>query len=184
MLNISSLSYRVLEINFSTNTLKVARQDLWNSICPTNSVLHDTTTLDPDLFEIPPGSNDKNVTLYYDCTNNQQNRLLNQFNCYVNGVTTMNVFSTGSGLGLDIKCSNNISVPVNQTAAQALETPTASSINVLQTALASGFFIKWSENCTCCPRVCVYNSDSGSTGCYWRKPDSVAPKEPPGTIYC
>ncbi|KAI3462553.1 hypothetical protein Pfo_019216 [Paulownia fortunei] len=145
MLNMSSLSYRVQEIDFSTNTLKVAREDLWNYTCP--KVLHNTT-IDLDLFKYLPKSNDENVTLYFDCTDDQET-LPNQFSCDVNGVATINLFKTGdasSGPGPDITCNNNISVPVNQVAAQSLQNPTASSINVLQAALASGFSIQWLED--------------------------------------
>ncbi|KAI3462555.1 hypothetical protein Pfo_019218 [Paulownia fortunei] len=194
LLNISSLYYRVLEFNFSTHTLKVARQDLWKTTCPT---LLRNTNLNPHLFEIPPYSNDENVTLYFDCTNDtsqQQNTLPNQFSCDVNGVTTVNLFRTGdasSGPGTHITCNNNISVPVNQSASRALESPTASSINVLQDALAGGFFIQWSAdnaNCESCERsggTCVYNRNSASTVCYKQDGGSlqVGPTSPAPVVY-
>ncbi|PIN19451.1 hypothetical protein CDL12_07870 [Handroanthus impetiginosus] len=64
LLNISSLFYRILEIDFSNNTLKIAREYLRNNSCP--SILQNTT-LNPNFFEFPPQSNDKNITLYFNC---------------------------------------------------------------------------------------------------------------------
>ncbi|KAL8532039.1 hypothetical protein ACS0TY_008592 [Phlomoides rotata] len=162
LLNISSLSYRLLNVDLSTYTLRVAREDLWNNTCPT--FLH-KTTLDPVYFDLSPDSSDREVTLYYGCG---ANRLLNQFSCDVDGVTTVNVFDVSSrGLGSNIKCTGNITVPVNRTAAAALETPTDSSVRVLQDALASGFSVRWSadnQNCSSCRQsngTCGYTQDTG-----------------------
>ncbi|PIN12104.1 Serine/threonine protein kinase [Handroanthus impetiginosus] len=143
MLNISELSYRVQEIDFSANTLRVARQDLWSKPCP--EVLHNTI-IDPDLFRYLPKSDDRNVTLYFNCTSDQ-GRLSNQFRCDGDGVNTINLFRTGdasSGPGSGITCNNNISVPVNRTAVESLRTQP--SIYVLRDALASGFWIQWWGN--------------------------------------
>ncbi|PIN24520.1 Serine/threonine protein kinase [Handroanthus impetiginosus] len=143
MLNMSSLSYRVQEIDFSANTLRVARQDLWNNTCPE---AHRNTTIDPDLFRYLPESNDRNITLYFDCTSDQ-GRLSSQFRCDGDGANTINLFRTGnasSGPGSGITCNNDISVPVNHTAADSLRTQ--QSINALLAALATGFWIQWWED--------------------------------------
>ncbi|PIN24776.1 Serine/threonine protein kinase [Handroanthus impetiginosus] len=147
MLNISSLSYQVKVINFDTNTLKVVREDLWNSPCP--EVFHNTT-MDPNLFAYLPESNDQNVTLYFNCTSTDQKIPPNQFKCssgdYFN---TLNVFKIGnalSGPGLGITCSKNIFVPVKSEAAESLKNPTPSSVNILKDALRDGFYLTWQED--------------------------------------
>ncbi|PIN23044.1 Serine/threonine protein kinase [Handroanthus impetiginosus] len=109
LLNISSVFYRVLEIDFSNHTLKVAREDLWNNSCP--SILHNTT-LNPNL-------SDKNVTLYFNCMSNKQETLPNEFSCHRDGVNTINLFKTGDASPIPrsvITCSNYISVTVNHAA--------------------------------------------------------------------
>ncbi|KAH6799300.1 hypothetical protein C2S51_035784 [Perilla frutescens var. frutescens] len=179
LLHISSLSYRVLQINFSTHTLKLARQDLWNNTCP--KILRNTS-LDPDLFQIPPDFDDANITLYFNCTDDRQIRVLNltEFSCHANGaVATINAVDASPGTGVGVTCGGSISVPVNRTAARALETPAASSINVLRDALASGFFVKWSadnsgcENCRRSGGACGYDPTVGTIACYKKSQGSM-----------
>ncbi|XP_075514781.1 LEAF RUST 10 DISEASE-RESISTANCE LOCUS RECEPTOR-LIKE PROTEIN KINASE-like 2.4 isoform X1 [Primulina tabacum] len=173
LLNIDSRSYRVLEIDFVSQTLRVARQDLWNTTCP--SVLH-STTLDSKLFEFPSVDSYENVSLYYDCKSKtdpvQAINLQNQFTCDVDRAKTVNLFAPGepSGLGSNIICSNNISVPVSLSAARALSAPLASK-NDLRDALAGGFSVQWLDkinNCESCLEsggVCGYDPDSWSVKC-------------------
>ncbi|KAI3451782.1 hypothetical protein Pfo_008447 [Paulownia fortunei] len=174
-LNISSISYRVLAIDNSTQTLRVSRDDLWNTICPRFLF---NTTLNFALFDYSSTANDQNITLYYGCGLNQLPPLTpsapNQFNCDVNGTNSWSFYLTreATGLGDGVTCSSNISVPVNQTAAQALANLATTSTTLLQSALASGFSIQWSaddENCNNCVRsggLCGYNQDSASFACY------------------
>ncbi|KAL8549830.1 hypothetical protein ACS0TY_008606 [Phlomoides rotata] len=168
LLNISSLSYRLLRIDFSTSTLTLAREDLWNNTC---SKFHRNTTIDSYIFEIPKDSGDRDVTLYYGCAG-QLIRVLNKFNCDVDGVTTVNVFDSSSrGPGINVTCNGSLSVPVNQAAARDLETK---SIDVLREVLAGGFSVRWSadnQNCKGCRRsggTCAYSRESSTAVCYKR----------------
>lgn len=139
ILNISSLSYRVTELDFATNTIKLSRQDLWNNRCP--KVLLNTS-INHRLFRNNPKSTYQNLTLYYQCSNPQK-KLPNQFSC---GAQTDNFFEIGddlSGPGPNITCKDSIFVPINKESARSLQNPTASDLNVLQTALNSGFSILW-----------------------------------------
>ncbi|KAK4426633.1 LEAF RUST 10 DISEASE-RESISTANCE LOCUS RECEPTOR-LIKE PROTEIN KINASE-like 2.3 [Sesamum alatum] len=188
LLNIPPLSYRVLELNFSAHTLKVARQDLLNDTCPTD--LHNTTLI-PGPFDFAPNTSDYNVTLFFDCTSNQNQweRLTNQFSCNVEGVETINLFrsfrrgDTSSGPGPGITCKNNISVPVSEAA--ALELENSKSMDVLEEALAGGFVIRWPaivDNCEGCTRyggTCQFNSNSIT--CNQGSPLMSPP--PPGSVY-
>uniref|UniRef100_A0A7N2MRU7 non-specific serine/threonine protein kinase n=1 Tax=Quercus lobata TaxID=97700 RepID=A0A7N2MRU7_QUELO len=63
-INITTMNYRVLEINNSSRTLKVARMDYLNTICPAAFV---NTTIDNNLFSYITSS-DTNLTLYYNAT--------------------------------------------------------------------------------------------------------------------
>ncbi|KAL0462012.1 UNVERIFIED_CONTAM: LEAF RUST 10 DISEASE-RESISTANCE LOCUS RECEPTOR-LIKE PROTEIN KINASE-like 2.1 [Sesamum latifolium] len=116
LLNIPPLIYRVLEFDFSNRTLKVARQDLLGDACPTTFY---NTTLQ-DLYHFAPNSNDQNITLFFDCVvdkNGESTSLPYLLGC-------INLFTkrvAAAGPGPDITCSHNVSVPVNQTASQALE---------------------------------------------------------------
>ncbi|CAI9758407.1 unnamed protein product [Fraxinus pennsylvanica] len=175
ILTISSIQYRVLEINSTAHTLKVAREDLWNNTCP--RFLYNTT-LNRNLFEFSP--NDQNVTLHYGCSTSSGQpspRPPHMFDCTVNGTNSESLFTIGEdspsipGTGTDIRCDTNISVPVNETAAGNLAGSTA-SIVLLQDALASGFSLQWSANnrvCRNCIRsggLCGTNQDSQALACY------------------
>lgn len=139
MLNISSLSYRVLDIDFPSNTLKVARQDLFNNPCP--EILRNTT-MDPALFNYLPQYKDNNLTLYFNCTSDHPD-VPGQFSC--GGATEyINLFRAGpAGPGSGTTCQDHIYVPVTEATAQKLHDPIASSINQLLSALAEGFSIQW-----------------------------------------
>ncbi|KAL3637797.1 hypothetical protein CASFOL_018245 [Castilleja foliolosa] len=168
LLSISSVIYRVLSIDFSARTFIVARQDLWNTTCPTTP-LSRNTTLTPHIFQFPSNPDYENLTIYYSCTSNRNStlQLQNQFTCDdVNGVTTLNLFRAGdgasSGPGVGITCNNSIYAPVSQTAARALESSN-SSISALQDALANGFTVGWSADTN---EVCESCRGSGGTcGC-------------------
>ncbi|KAL0378055.1 UNVERIFIED_CONTAM: hypothetical protein Sradi_3111000 [Sesamum radiatum] len=156
-LNISSTSYRVLDIDNPTRTLRVSREDLWETICPT---LLFNTTLNFSLFDFSSAANDQNITLYYGCDTRGLFRgtptISNQFNCSVNQSNSWGVYvaAEASGLQNSVLCSSNIYVPVNRTAARGLANATGSP-DVLRDALRSGFTIQWSENndnCNGCAR--------------------------------
>ncbi|PIN02969.1 hypothetical protein CDL12_24516 [Handroanthus impetiginosus] len=171
-LNISSTVYRVLDINNTTQALRVARDDLWDDTCPR---VFTNTSLNSTIFNYFSTANDQNISLHYGCNINQTSTAISPYNfsCSVNGAISWNFFLTreNSGLGNGITCAAVISVPVNQTAAWALAMPTTST-NLLQDALNNGFLIQWfanNDNCNLCARsggVCGYNQDGGSFSCY------------------
>ncbi|KAL9148248.1 hypothetical protein ABFS82_12G029700 [Erythranthe guttata] len=144
MLNISSLTYVVQQINFDGKTLKIAREDLLTTTCPK---IISNTTIDLDLFEYTPESEENNVTLYYDCSdkNGEPGYLEtnpNLFSC--NGSGAVNLFDVSpAGSGHKITCGESISVPVSKDDAQSLKIPTVSPVKNLQAALASGFSVQW-----------------------------------------
>ncbi|KAL0395937.1 UNVERIFIED_CONTAM: LEAF RUST 10 DISEASE-RESISTANCE LOCUS RECEPTOR-LIKE PROTEIN KINASE-like 2.1 [Sesamum calycinum] len=165
LLIIPPLIYRVLEFHFSNRTLKVARQDLLNPTCPTTS--YNTTLQDP--YHFAPDSNDLNITLFFDCFVDKNEELTSL--AYLSGC--MYLFTTGdasSGPVPNITCSHNISVPVNQTALQALENRYDS--DVLLEVLASGFFINY------IPRR---ERAAAPTPVYQEGPRGIPPAQSPGS---
>ncbi|KAK4490558.1 hypothetical protein RD792_001240 [Penstemon davidsonii] len=175
ILNISSVLYRVLEINNSTQTLRIARQDLWNNYCPT--FLYNTT-LNYTLFDFSSNSNDQNITLFYGCSISQPQPIPiqspYQLSCDVNQTTISGFYLTGdvSDPGIGIGCRSRISVPVNEFAERDLSNVATASLIVLQSAFRSGFWIDWAannsncENCVESGGVCGYNQDTASFACY------------------
>ncbi|KAK4393598.1 LEAF RUST 10 DISEASE-RESISTANCE LOCUS RECEPTOR-LIKE PROTEIN KINASE-like 1.3 [Sesamum angolense] len=172
-LNISSTSYRLLQVDNTTQTLRVSREDLWGTICPT---LLFNTTLNFSLFDYSSAANDQNITLYYGCRNDQG--LLptfpNQFNCNVNQSNSWSFYlaTDATGPGNGFTCNSSIYVPVNRAAARDLAIPATASTILLQDALRSGFSIQWSannNNCNGCARsggLCGSNEGTAAFACY------------------
>ncbi|KAL0462010.1 UNVERIFIED_CONTAM: LEAF RUST 10 DISEASE-RESISTANCE LOCUS RECEPTOR-LIKE PROTEIN KINASE-like 2.4 [Sesamum latifolium] len=173
VLDIQPLRYHVLEINFSTHTLKVAREDLLKNEC--QDVLYNTTL--NNLYDFAPGSNDENVTLFFGCVRVRKNGLKtdlpNQFAC----IDRFTIGNASSGPGPNIKCNDSISVPVNRAAARALKNRTASSnAEVLREAFAGGFLIQW---LTAPVRMCNtnYNTCKRDPGSQWSTQVTAAPSQ-------
>ncbi|KAL0343366.1 UNVERIFIED_CONTAM: LEAF RUST 10 DISEASE-RESISTANCE LOCUS RECEPTOR-LIKE PROTEIN KINASE-like 1.3 [Sesamum angustifolium] len=172
-LNISSTSYRVLQVDNTTQTLRVSRDDLWGTICPT---LLFNTTLNFSLFSYSSAANDQNITLYYGCGNAQGPlpTFPNQFNCNVNQSNSWSFYlaTDASGPGNGFTCNSSIYVPVNRAAARDLASPATASTILLQDALRSGFSIQWSannNNCNGCARsggLCGSNEGTAAFACY------------------
>ncbi|CAK9150673.1 unnamed protein product [Ilex paraguariensis] len=173
LITILSMDYRVLAIDNQTQTLTVAREDMWNNNCPT---LLYNTTMDFTIFKY--ASNQQNVSLHYECTGlpGQTPSLPNQFDCPGNGTTSsISYFVMGDTSNSNINlvtCNSSVLVPVNPVSTLALSSPSASMIN-LRAALAGGFQLQWDANDTNC-KQCIQsrglcgssNSDSTSFACY------------------
>lgn len=169
--NLRSRQYRVLGVDTRSQIITVARQDLWNNTCP--SPIYDTE-LDDSLFSRLSG--DQNLTLLYGCaTIPGQQSPLYEFDCTIDNTTSDSYFLTqGASLATNIAqltCSNRITVPINQTSARTLTSP-SSSENDLKEVLKVGFGLKWDANdsiCNECARTggrCGYNSSTSSFACF------------------
>ncbi|GER48061.1 protein kinase family protein [Striga asiatica] len=176
-LNISSASYRVLEINSTTRTLRIARDDLSSTLCP--RFIH-RTVLDSSPFHIYSVHGDQNVTLLYGCGASrpppEAPPVHNRFDCDVNGSSTWGYYLT-EGLirqwsNVTGACEENITVPVGASAARDLANVTVGSVGVLREALGEGFWVGWradDERCRGCVGsggLCGCDPDSGSFACY------------------
>ncbi|PIN05320.1 Serine/threonine protein kinase [Handroanthus impetiginosus] len=165
------------------HTLKVARDDLWNNLCP--RFLYNTTLKFPSFtFPLVPG--DVNIRLSYGCTLNQLPEKLpyNVFNCTVSQTNSFSFYLEPDN---QATCNGSILVPVNRSMLSSLTNPTATSTTLSQ-ALEGGFSIQWwadNDNCNLCKQsggVCGYNqgSDSFSWYCTDRPHDLTCDGTRPG----
>ena len=152
LINITYMNYRVLEINNSPPTLKVARTDYWNTTCPPTLV---NTTIDSNLFSYTPSTN---LTLYYDCPTPpipipQLMATYGQFYCSINNTNFTNYYakdiritptSTISSIGV---CGYSVDVPILLSAGLTYTTEDA-----VTAAIDGGFMLGWDANNTQCDR--------------------------------
>lgn len=161
LINITSLTYRVLEIDNSTQTLRVSRQDL--RPCPTDFL---NTTLDSRIFNYSSDANDRNITLFYGCPR-ELPQVPNRYSCTVNGMDTSVIYATEDssipGLGTLYTCTGSIFIPVDEATSPQRD---------LLDAVASGFSIEWSANnsncdsCVVSGGVCGYEQSRSSFACH------------------
>ncbi|XP_051127466.1 LEAF RUST 10 DISEASE-RESISTANCE LOCUS RECEPTOR-LIKE PROTEIN KINASE-like 1.2 isoform X1 [Andrographis paniculata] len=175
-INISSVTYRVLDHNPSAKTLSLARDDLWDSPCPS---LFLNNSLNPSLFEFSSSFDAENVSLYYHCTvgspTSPPNPFLNRFLCWGTWSFYQYPITDVSGLGSGIQCGHRITVWVNQSVASSLEIPKSSSVDLLRNALKDGFWIHWTvddlggcDRCLQSGGACGQIPTSGKFACHCR----------------
>ncbi|KAI5684307.1 hypothetical protein M9H77_05535 [Catharanthus roseus] len=167
-----SLRYRVLEANYVSTVLIVARDDLWDNLCP--KIIRNTTIANSTIFYYD-GSRYPKVILSYGCTipdpPERYSRPFNQFDCEQgNSSTTTPCFYSIDKIEFDptaFRCNRSISVPIDKSRADHLGNSKA-----LQEALRQGFYLEWNaDNSLCreCHRSggqCGYNSTTNSFVCF------------------
>lgn len=179
-ISIMSQSYRVLDLNHSTRTLKVVRKDYWTDVCPKILL---NTSLDPSLFTYT--SNTQDLTLFYACPPLSLNYTVpNQFNCStLNGKNSViSYFVTENFWRRNLTeskvlfgevsgtCKDSVVVRVMDSAAGSLDA--SSSVNNLIEAVNYGFSLDWDANNSRCDSwqwsggVCGYDSSSGDFTCF------------------
>lgn len=170
ILEIMSVKYHVLELNQSTQTLKIARTDFLNGIC---SPEYGNTAFDSTPFEYAPDSD--NLILFYDCRKKSSyfsDRYY--FTCpsgsaYKDGYV---LSEPKTEIGI---CNSSVTIAV----------PTEGYYKVfgnwsmLERAIREGFEVKYkvdSASCILCKRfggACGYDWNSTKMACYCRN-------QPPG----
>lgn len=175
LIDTSSTIYRVLDYNNQTRTVRVARNDLWATLC---APIQLNVTVDTALFNFYSAANDQEISLIYGCTAqiSPPPQPPNQFNCSGNGIRgvgfylTRDVNATGFFFSGFTCAGPQINVRINQTAAAELgANPPKIS---LQTSLQSGFSIQWSaddQRCESCIQSggnCGSDRGPGSFACY------------------
>lgn len=154
---IKSIAYRVLEINTDTQTLKVARIDYWNNICPQYLK---NSTLDLNLFYY--SSNTKILKILYDCPSLPVN-LPGQFSCNINSSSYVNLIATqnaDSGISNATRCNHSVDVAISQSEMQTLQS-NLSGQNLIK-ALDAGFELQWKIDNNVCYRCRESGGQCGS----------------------
>ncbi|CAL5369651.1 unnamed protein product [Camellia sinensis] len=166
-ITMASEKYRILQINTQQRAITVARDDLWNGMCPAGLV---NTTLNFELFRYDFGL--RNLTLFYGCNFPSGNVpwSTSQYNCSTNG-TNVSVYcvsrSSASGPYYQ-NCNGSIVVPVFESTAQALD----ANMTTVGGAVDAGFELFWSpvnDQCITCMEsggVCGYNWKQSEFTCF------------------
>ncbi|KAL8217804.1 hypothetical protein R6Q57_021177 [Mikania cordata] len=156
---LESVNYRVLDIDSSTHTITLARNDLWSGIWP--QYIHETR-YDPTLFD-RDNYDQETVSLYYGCDDNASIPLAANYrlSCNVNQTQSDGYFYRTSLIDPEIaafmeQCNNNITVPVDTSFANI------TSESDLRSALRAGFKLQWMANNDDCDRCVRSNGRCGS----------------------
>lgn len=169
-LNISSVSYRVLQLDLVTQSLTLARSDLWNETCTHHYV---NSTFDGTIFSY--GSGNRNLTLFYECnpTSVFTTTPGNLFHCESNGDKN-NSYSLVGPFPLDpvlsfVECHDGVGVPILEEQANRL----VGNRSLLREVLMKGFHLSYSNpydnDCFEClgsgGQQCGFDSDNNEPIC-------------------
>ncbi|CAI9758410.1 unnamed protein product [Fraxinus pennsylvanica] len=166
----NSVTYRVLQLDQTRNTMNLSRSDLYNNTCP--SEFHNST-LNSTLFD-DEGMENEVLNLIYGCnTSVMPLRPYNLFSCNSSGDNFNNAFYLIGPVPNDpilriIYCNVSISVPILRAAGDRL-----TGLNIsLEEALMQGFSVNYSDpyesNCSECNRFggqCGFDSGLGQPVC-------------------
>ncbi|WJX82626.1 hypothetical protein P8452_65360 [Trifolium repens] len=166
-LNISSLSYRVLQFDSLARSLTLARSDLWNETCTHHYI---NSTFDGTSFRY--GLGNRKLILYYGCkpTSVFTDEPHNLFHCYSNGDKN-NSYSLIGSFPIDpiltfTECDEGFEVPILEVQANRF----ARNRSLLREVLMKGFNVNYSnpfEN------DCFECINSGGQQCGFDSDDNV-----------
>jgi hypothetical protein len=169
LIKITYTNYRLLQVDNVLRTLKVARQDYWNTVCPATIV---NTTINFTVFTY--NSATTNLTLYYDCpapSPHQPDTTL--FDCSINGTTATNYYSNSTVVNATANllgaCKYNVKVPVLQSVVQIGSNLTKAT---LVQAINGGFMLGWDANNSLCASClgtggqCGYDTSTSKFTCF------------------
>ncbi|XP_059451732.1 LEAF RUST 10 DISEASE-RESISTANCE LOCUS RECEPTOR-LIKE PROTEIN KINASE-like 1.4 isoform X1 [Corylus avellana] len=168
LIKITFMNYRVLQVNNVSQTLQVAREDYWNTLCPSTIV---NTTIDSIVFGY--ASAVANLTLYYDCPTSPVTISMTditQFDCSINGSDANNYYSNNTiANSIDSSfgsCAYNVKVPVLQSQ------PGSGNSSALKEAIDGGFILGWNaynslcDGCKATGGQCGYNTSTSEFACH------------------
>ncbi|KAI3768107.1 hypothetical protein L2E82_18539 [Cichorium intybus] len=165
LLSYESVNYRVLDMNTSTHTITIARNDLRANFCPQflYNTSYNSTLFNGHIF------GQRNVSLFYDCNTSMPQIPLGstyQFTCDVNGSQTDGYFFrsdiiTPGMANFFAHCKNHIDVLINQPWAARLGVKHATT-DYLWSALWDGFQLQWTANKDECNQCIRSNGRCGS----------------------
>ncbi|KAF5457476.1 hypothetical protein F2P56_021576 [Juglans regia] len=163
-IEIMNVTYRVLDVNPNTQTIKISREDYLTGICSPEYV---NSTLDHTLFDFSLFY--QNLTLFYGCTSSSILPVPGVFTCHVNGDVQMELVV---GLPNNNKCNQSVVIPVStlSTLGNLMGIGTKSK---LEEIIREGFEVKWkvdSAKCSDCVGLkgaCGYDLKLNQPTCYY-----------------
>ncbi|KAL1192393.1 LEAF RUST 10 DISEASE-RESISTANCE LOCUS RECEPTOR-LIKE PROTEIN KINASE-like 2.8 [Cardamine amara subsp. amara] len=173
-LSISSVKFRILDVNYTSRIIRLARSDYIVNLCPTNPL---NAPFNQNITLYAPDTD--MLTIYYDCRRDLSQSVsiyVGELVCeddvknyYVTRNLSWPLLRGVSGLINDFKgiCERNVSIPASRPALNTLErTPTTDN---LRKALEEGFELELNRDCSMCidsGGACGYNHISRRFVCY------------------
>ncbi|KAK9999700.1 hypothetical protein SO802_019303 [Lithocarpus litseifolius] len=176
-MEIMDVTYRVLDVNLSTQILTIRREDYLTGFC---SPKFTNTTLDPTLFDFGNGFF-QNLTLTYGCALSSIAQPT-QLTCSTTTGSLFDVHMKAGALGPDENCERSVIIPVRYN--QSFDTLDWSK---LEQSMKEGFDVKLKvdssacNNCTKANGVCGYDLKLNQVTCdYSQSKPGVEPQAKPG----
>ncbi|CAL9224441.1 unnamed protein product [Arabidopsis halleri] len=149
--SISNVKFRILEMNFESHIIRLARTNYLNYLCSQNP---ENATINQEV--LPFSIHTKLSTLYYDCpypmVEVQPNDYIGRLNCMneIGGRSYFVAAPSDSGdratLGqLNASCERNVGIPVSQSALK-----TAEKNQSLEDVFNEGFELSFNSECARC----------------------------------
>ncbi|RID55416.1 hypothetical protein BRARA_G02680 [Brassica rapa] len=165
-ITICSVKYRILEANYTSRDIRLARSDYIGGLCPQHPINEPFTQ---NVFALA-GDGDM-ISIYHECTPEFPQSVsphVVDLDCEVNEKSyyvTRNLSSSLKDLGGT--CKRNVSIPASGPALNTLQ-KNASRDN-LKTALKEGFKVEFHRECSMCMDsggACGYKKGSNNFLCY------------------
>ncbi|KAG7586061.1 Protein kinase-like domain superfamily [Arabidopsis thaliana x Arabidopsis arenosa] len=167
-LTISFATYRILEANYDSRIIRLARLDYIDNLCPTDAQNASFLT-----SVLPFAPHTEMLTIYYSCQKwSSLNAYFGQLHCEGDKKTITNYYGTrnlsspslygSSGFLFDNlrgNCQKGVSIPVDGSASK----------DNLQKTLEKGFQVEHNQDCSRCIEskgACGYNQTTRSFVCY------------------
>lgn len=172
--SISSVRFRILEMNYESRIIRLARIDyLNNNLCP---LYPKKATINQQILPFSPDT--ELSTFYYNCPGSTvdvlPNGYIRQLECKDDiGVQSYFVSSPSySGNrasldGLSASCERNIDIPVSRSAMKTIESN--QSLEAINKAIDEGFEVIFNSDCSRCVAsdgACGFNQSSRAFVCY------------------
>ncbi|CAH8360605.1 unnamed protein product [Eruca vesicaria subsp. sativa] len=179
-LSISSVKFRILEANYNSRFIRLARSDFIGGLCP-----KDPSNAPFDQKVLPLVPTTELLTIYYDCRqdfsqyvstyvgelacDNDDDYDDERINYYVTRNLSSPLFEGISSFLNDFRvyCDRNVSIPASGPALNRLQLN--SSTDNLKKTLEQGFVLGLNQDCSTCTDVmgaCGYNKSSSGFICY------------------
>lgn len=168
--NISSAKFRILEMNYRSRIIRLARMDYFNDLCPQHP---ENITIDQHVLSFPRDTELR--TFYYDCPGLRVTHLpkgYSQLECE-DGVQSYFVSSPSHTRNRDFlnalsaSCERVVNTPVSRSALRRAEK--IQSLEAIKQALDEGFKLSFNRACSRCIAsggACGFNQSSNAFVCY------------------